>query len=321
MSAQPEISFIIPVYNKADILPFTLDALMAQRFEGTAEYIFVDDASSDGSRTVLEQHRGRLPAMIVITNDKNAGPSVRINQGANKASGRLFCLIDADELIAPDAISVMRHLLIDRTAQMIHGKVVHCDLPPANITPALVGATPAFEVSDEPLRMVLGTRGLVRMTWLVEAKLFREAGGCDERLFIQDEALPLRLAVKARRMIDLQAGMVFAPRAASHLSAQKGQQHHDRFFAFYHALRDNPHLEPEIRRLLARNCISSAWKAVRHGSLSRKRAEVALTYICMKAGLLDLPEAAAERLSSAVARMSGIRHPDAAAQDDGSFPA
>ncbi|MFN3399674.1 MAG: glycosyltransferase, partial [Ferrovibrio sp.] len=42
----PDISFVIPVYNKADILSHLIRALAGQVPQPDAEYIFVDDASS-----------------------------------------------------------------------------------------------------------------------------------------------------------------------------------------------------------------------------------------------------------------------------------
>src|SRR5690606_21011753 len=191
---------------------------------------------------VMEQHTSKLGEVRIIRNAENAGPSIRINQGAREASGTYFCLLDADELIAPDAVKIMMALIAAERAEMVHGKVIDCTSPAAEIVPPPLGTRPPFVTCIAPLDAVLQTRGIVRMAWLVEAALFRAAGGCDERIFIQDEALPLRLAACASRMVDLHAGITCAPPAGSHLSADTRQQHHDRFFAYYHVLRDNPKL-------------------------------------------------------------------------------
>src|SRR3546814_256329 len=119
---RPDISFIIPVYNKADILPFVLKHLAAQDLLYAVEYIFVDDASQDGSVTVIEQHAPMLGGVRIIRNTQNAGPSVRLNQGAREASGTYFCLIDADELIAPDAVKTMMTLIAAERAEMEIGR-------------------------------------------------------------------------------------------------------------------------------------------------------------------------------------------------------
>lgn len=307
MPLRPAISFIIPVYNKADVLPFVLRALASQNLGQTAEYVFVDDASQDGSASVIERLAECLGSVQVIRNAENAGPSIRLNQGAQAASGRYFCLLDADELIAPNAVQLMLDLLRAERADMIHGKVIRSSLQAADIQPDPVRHNPPYAASATPLDMMLQTRGLVRMAWLVEADLFRAAAGCDERIFIQDEALPLRLAAKARRMIDLQAGVTYAPRASYRLSADKRQQHHDRFFAYYHALKDNPQLNAAQRRRMIGTCLSVAWKSARNDELPGNRFAAFRSYLASKLGWPQISDAALEPFASAFRSMGGIR--------------
>ena len=311
MSARPDISFIIPVYNKADILPHVLTHLAGQDLPFPVEYVFVDDASQDGSVAVIEEHAPKLGEVRILRNTKNAGPSIRLNQGAREASGTYFCLLDADELIAPDAVKTMMALITAERAEMVHGKVVHCTSPAAGIVPQPLGSKPPFVTCIAPIDTVLRTRGIVRMTWLVEAALFRAAGGCDERIFIQDEALPLRLASRASRMIDLHAGITYAPPANSHLSADTRQQHHDRFFAYYHALHDNRDLTTRQRRQMSAICVSVAWKAARRGSLQVNRLSILLFYLGTKLGWATANMSTLDALASAFRRIAGIRRPAA----------
>ncbi len=304
----PDISFVIPVYNKADIVPHLIRALAGQVPQPDAEYIFVDDASTDASVAVLEQEASALPAATVLRNATNAGPSVRLNQGAAQARGRLLCLIDADELIAPDAVALMRQAMQQHTAEMVHGKVIRSEQPAETLIPAPLGTMPDCVVSDRPLEMVLTGRGFVRMAWLVETALFRAVGGCDERLFIQDESLPLRLAVRARRMVDFRGGVCYAPDADSHLSADKRQQHHDRFFAYYNVLRDLPAALPAAdRRRISATCASIAWKAVQRSGLPLARNATLIAYLRGKAGL-SVPADFLDRAATAFRSLPGIRH-------------
>jgi len=307
MHAPPDISYVIPVYNKADILPDVVRALAAQTLDASTEYIFVDDASTDGSAALLETLSAKLPGLSVLGNAGNAGPSIRLNQGAAAAAGRYLCLIDADELIAPDAVAVMLRLLRETGAQMAHGKVVPVDRPAAAVVPAPLGNAPHYAVLEPPLAGILRGRGFVRMSWLVETALFRAAGGCDPRIFIQDEALPLRLAAAATRMIDLQAATCYAPAAASRLSANKAQQHHDRFFAHYNLMRDRPDLPADIRQALARKCLSAAWKAARNHLLLDGRLTVLLQYAGAKTGLTAISDGTLGRIARAFAAIGGIR--------------
>lgn len=266
MSGAPLISVVIPVFDKAWALPHVVAAFARQDPMPDAEYIFVDDASRDGSRAVLADLAPRLPGLHVIANDVNAGPAIRLNQGAAAARGRLLCLLDGDEVPAPDALAVMARLLDESAADMVHGKVARAVGDLAAIRTPPLGAGPARAVSDDPLATIAAGRGFVRMAWMVRAETFRAAGGCDPRIFIQDESLPLRLASAARRFVDLRAAVTTATTAGGgHLSGNRGQQHHDRFFAAWNMLCDHPDLPPAVARALARKCVSAAWKARRAG--------------------------------------------------------
>lgn len=307
--ASPEISFVIPVYNKAEMLPAVVRALASQQLPGSAEYIFVDDASTDASVSVLELEGRALPGLNILRNTDNAGPSLRINQGAAQARGRLLCLIDADELIVPDAVMLMHSLLRDRQADMIHGKVIRGDQAIDTVQPPPLGQLPDYAVSDTPLDAILQGRGFVRMTWLIETALFRAADGCDERLFIQDESLPLRLARHARRFIDFRGGMTYAPPVGSHLSADKRQQHHDRFFAYFNLLQQAAaSLEPAQRRRIAAICASIAWKAQRRSDLPVATVAALQAYLGSKLGFA-VSQSYLDRAAAAFHALPGIRRP------------
>lgn len=307
MPLPPDVSFVIPVYNKADVLADVVSALAAQTLDATVEYIFVDDASDDGSRAVLERHSRRLPRVTILRNARNAGPSIRVNQGAEVARGRYLCLIDADELIVPDAVATMLRLMRENSAEMAHGKVIPSDQPAAAVTPLPLDPSPEYAVLEPPLARILERRGLVRMCWLVETDLFHAAGGCDPRVFIQDESLPLRLGATATRMIDLRAGTIYAPAVASRLLSDRAQQHHDRFFAYYNFLRDRPDLPAGLREAMARRCLSAVWKAVRGKTLDDDLLATLRYYAYAKTGLVEISDRTLDHFATAFAMARGIR--------------
>jgi hypothetical protein len=174
--------------------------------------------------------------------------------------------------------------------------------------PQPVGPSPAYRVSDAPLATIATGRGFVRMAWLVTAELFRAAGGCDPRIFIQDESLPLRLGLHARRFVDLRAFVTTASAAGGHLSRARAQQHHDRFLASYNLLRDNPELPADIARALARKCFSAAWKAVEAG-LEDHRGRLFVDYLISRLPLTGPRWGALTHVASLFHAVDGMRHP------------
>lgn len=92
------ISVIIPVYNNPRDLPECLSALIAASPAG-AEIIVVDDASTDDTASVA----ARL-GVRVLRLSKNSGPGAARNYGARHAQGDILFFVDADVIVAPEAV-------------------------------------------------------------------------------------------------------------------------------------------------------------------------------------------------------------------------
>jgi glycosyltransferase involved in cell wall biosynthesis len=93
-----ELSVVIPIFNEVDSLP-TLAAELddALRILGrSAEIIFVDDGSTDGSDAVLKQLAGADHRVRVIRFARNAGQSAAFYAGLKASRGRYVATMDAD---------------------------------------------------------------------------------------------------------------------------------------------------------------------------------------------------------------------------------
>lgn len=304
----PDISYVLPVYNKAAVLPFFIRSLRQQTGDFSAEYIFVDDASSDDSLSVLRAETAGLANVQILENSENKGPAIRLNQGAKAARGDFLVLFDCDEVIAPNAVITLLGLARRHGADMVHGKWQKTGDAIADIHAREIPADIATQVYEDPLKRALG-KGLVRMTWLVERNLFAKAGGCDEGVFIQDESLPLRLAAQARCLLDIDAVVTWVPDEGSHLSDNKIQQHHDRFMTFYHFLRHNPQLDAAYRQKLGQKCISAARKALRDGH-AMPGLKLQCAYFAAKLGLYQADGTFLDELYNAFKMISAVRRPN-----------
>ncbi len=80
-----QVSVVIPVYNVLPYLSECLDSVFSQDF-ASFEVICVNDGSTDGSDTVLEQYRQAHPNLSIL-NQRNAGQSVARNAGLARAKG------------------------------------------------------------------------------------------------------------------------------------------------------------------------------------------------------------------------------------------
>lgn len=94
-------SVVIPVYNKAPYLKECLDSVFAQTY-GDFEVIAVDDASTDGSLTILRSISD--PRLRVITLDRNQGPGPAAQRAMDEARHGIICRVDADDVLMPERL-------------------------------------------------------------------------------------------------------------------------------------------------------------------------------------------------------------------------
>lgn len=101
-------SIVIPTYNCAHTLGRALDSALAQDLAtGDYEVIVVDDGSSDDTATILADYRARFPGarLKCLAHDGNHGVARARNSGTRVASGAYVVYLDADDMLAPDALS------------------------------------------------------------------------------------------------------------------------------------------------------------------------------------------------------------------------
>lgn len=100
------ISLIVTVYNKASFLGRCLDSIVGQ-YGKLAQVIVVDDGSTDGSSEICDQYKKHG---FEVYHTKNMGVSHARNLGIDKAVGDYIAFLDADDLLMPDAFSVMNKI-------------------------------------------------------------------------------------------------------------------------------------------------------------------------------------------------------------------
>jgi glycosyltransferase involved in cell wall biosynthesis len=94
----PEISLFLPVLNEEPNLRplhIKIDEALA-RFGRTAEVIYVDDGSTDGSLEVLRELAARDPRVRVVALRRNYGQTAAMAAGIDAARGRVLIPMDAD---------------------------------------------------------------------------------------------------------------------------------------------------------------------------------------------------------------------------------
>ena len=98
----PLVSIILPIYNTAEYLEESLDALLNQSLE-ELEIIAINDCSNDGSKEILDEYAKKDKRITVIDNEESFGPSICRNTGLEIIHGEYFTFYDSDDTIDLDA--------------------------------------------------------------------------------------------------------------------------------------------------------------------------------------------------------------------------
>ncbi len=95
----PALSLVIPVYNAADQLPATLNAVdgFATRYPGTVEVLFVDDCSTEvETQLILEDFTRQRGYARLLRNAQNRGKGYSVTRGMLAARGAHRVFTDVD---------------------------------------------------------------------------------------------------------------------------------------------------------------------------------------------------------------------------------
>jgi glycosyltransferase involved in cell wall biosynthesis len=97
----PEISIILPVYNRASSMKKAIESVIAQSFTNW-ELLIIDDCSQDLSYETAKSFSAKEKRIRVYQLDQNSGAAVARNYGIDKAEGNFISLLDSDDWYEPE---------------------------------------------------------------------------------------------------------------------------------------------------------------------------------------------------------------------------
>lgn len=94
----PELSLFLPVFNEEENLPKMHERIREalEALGKTAEVIYVDDGSTDGSLRILKEIAGEDERVRVIALRRNYGQTAAMAAGIDTARGEILIPLDAD---------------------------------------------------------------------------------------------------------------------------------------------------------------------------------------------------------------------------------
>jgi cellulose synthase/poly-beta-1,6-N-acetylglucosamine synthase-like glycosyltransferase/peptidoglycan/xylan/chitin deacetylase (PgdA/CDA1 family)/spore germination protein YaaH len=105
-SFQPAVTVIVPAYNEEKVIERTVRSVLASDYPNL-RVVVVDDGSKDQTYAIAEAafQQQIAEGRVLLLTKPNSGKADALNYGLTRTSDEIYVGIDADTMIAPDAIS------------------------------------------------------------------------------------------------------------------------------------------------------------------------------------------------------------------------
>lgn len=104
------ITIVTPTFNRGDLLPRLYKSLQSQTDHGF-EWIIVDDGSTDMTPTICSHFLDEQLFPVMFLRQHHSGKHVAINRASGVAHGDWFFIVDSDDYLPEDSISLNKQYL------------------------------------------------------------------------------------------------------------------------------------------------------------------------------------------------------------------
>ncbi|MEF2146353.1 MAG: glycosyltransferase family 2 protein [Desulfovibrionaceae bacterium] len=208
-----ELSVVIVNYNTRELLADCLESLRTHLPATEVEVIVVDNASSDGSREMVQT---RFPEVRLICSKENLGFGRANNLGVQESSGKYLFLFNSDAVLREDTATALRHVLEERPETGVAGPRVL--LSDNSRQPMICGPVPSLRAmfndalkldklfpgirffqglhDDRPTQRVTEVGWVSGVCMLIRRKAFEQVEGFDPEFFMYCEDIDLCLRMR-----------------------------------------------------------------------------------------------------------------------------
>ena len=185
----PQVSVIIPTFNRAQMVRRAIESVLAQTFRDF-ELIVVDDGSTDETRAFLESQKDKIVALF---HERNRGPAAARNTGIAASNAPMIAFLDSDDYWLPQKLEVQASFFRQ------HPQAIACQTEEVwirrgkRVNPKKIHRKPSGHIFVPSLRLCLISPSAI----MIKKQILDQIGWFDETLpACEDYDLWLRLTCK-----------------------------------------------------------------------------------------------------------------------------
>ncbi|MEY3001236.1 MAG: hypothetical protein RL648_1450 [Verrucomicrobiota bacterium] len=180
----PEISVVIPAYNRESLIGETIRSLLCQS-QAAREIIVVDDGSTDGTARVA----GQFGSPVRVIRCEHAGPSAARNTGFWESRGEYIHFFDSDDVAVPNKHAVQARVLSESGADIAYGPWVKVGLSGQSCVPVNAVYQQTGLPRGSLVKALLTDWSIVPQACLFRRELVEKVGGFPEDLSTLEDQL------------------------------------------------------------------------------------------------------------------------------------
>jgi len=200
MSSLPLVSYIMPVFNRANVIRPALESVIRERRENYAniEIVVMDGGSTDGTVEVVREFGDEIQTFV---SEKDRGAADAFNKGVRLAKGEIIRYVAGDDAILVGHTKRMVDYLAERPEIDLLGARSHClwvgQDGQTRVSQRHAALTGGWMTAEEVLTWDRAGIFSYIETWFFRRRIFEKIGYLDTRYRICPDVDFAFRAVKA----------------------------------------------------------------------------------------------------------------------------
>ena len=284
------ISVIVTVFNKEEYIIQTLRSAITQLNVNKYGYqiIVVDDDSTDSSYQISRDFLKENKVDFKIVKQKNSGPSIATNTALKFVKYSFIKILDGDDILAPDSLEYMKSQMEKKFIDLLYGDWTWVK-DPANYK--FKNNSPESNILEDPINkfIISGWGGASNL--MVKTDVMNEIGGCDNKLFVQDFSIPIRVAgnhlksTTSKRFCVGRSNKIICvgpSNVEQRVMSVNGQTLYDFSLGALNFIDEHKLLENQVRKKVLKKIISRCWSWRKKSMKIKIFNKFFLTYLLSK---------------------------------------